>query len=212
MSSSFAFPGVPPRASCSCRYNSSRIVILIELAVGKPRSAFFRMARSSVRSTIATPITPSNRSAISPMRACSFFQSKSSVPLAGADFCSPETLPAKAAATTTIVVATRVIRFRDFRALRLIFFERTLECEERGIEMCERLFQLFQLGRRPVHLDARETGHFHRLGQEPADILEMRKEAFSVFVCFATEKLIAVPAEFVEEHSLLRRGLGRQLR
>src|SRR6266850_3660010 len=154
------------------------------------------MARSSARSTIATPITPSNRSAISSTRTSSFFQNKSSVPFASEDFCSAKTLPTKAAATATIVARIRVIRFRDFRALGLIYFERTLKHEPRRIEVRERLFQLLQLGGRPVHFNPGQVGHLHCLGQERADILEMREQAFGVLVGFATKKLIAVPAEF----------------
>jgi len=56
---------------------------LIELAVGNTLSPLREIARPSVRSTIATPITPSNRSTISPTRASSFFHIKSS--LANAD-------------------------------------------------------------------------------------------------------------------------------
>src|SRR6266478_10213523 len=160
------------------------------------------MARLSVRSTIATPITPSNCSAVSSTRAASFFQNKSSVPVAGEDFCSAKTLPAKAAVTATIVAPIRVIRSRDFRALRLMFFERMLEREPRRIEVRERLFQLFQLGGRPVHFNACQIGHLHRLGQERADILEMREQTLCVFVSFATKKLIAVHREIVEEHCL----------
>src|SRR5437660_11583601 len=166
------------------------------------------MARSSVRSTIATPITPSNCSAISSTRASSFFQNKSLVPFAGEDFCSAKTLPNSAAVTATIVALIRVIRSRDFRALRLTFLER----EPRGIEMGEGSFQLFQLRRRAMNFEPGEIGHGEQFGEQCADIVEMREHAFCIFVGFATKKFIAVPAEFVEEHSLLRRGLRHESR
>src|SRR5438874_4908385 len=158
------------------------------------------MPRSSVRSTIATPITPSNRSAISSTRPSSFFQNKSSVPFAGEGFCSAKLLPNSTAVTATIIAPIRVIRSRDCRALRLIFFERTLEREPpRRIEVRERLFQLFQLGSRPVHFDVGEISHLHRLGQEHADILKMREEVFCIFVGFMTKKCIAIHCERVEK-------------
>src|SRR5438477_4057141 len=116
------------------------------------------MARLSVRSTIATPMTPSNRSAISSTRPSSFFQNKSSVPFAGEGFCSAKLLPNSTAVTATIIAPIRVIRSRDCRALRLIFLERE---PPRRIEVRERLFQLFQLGSRPVHFDVGEISHLH---------------------------------------------------
>src|SRR5438874_7896733 len=204
MSSSFAFPGVPPRACCSWRYNSSRIPILIELAVGKTWSAFFRMARSSVRSTIAMPITPSNRSAISSTRASSFFQNKS--PFAGEDFCSAKTLPTNVAATATIVAPIRVIRLWDFRAILLSFFERTLDCEERGIEVCERLFQLLQFHGRAMHFYAGEIGHGEHFREQCANVVQMCEKAFGIGVTFAAENFVTVNTELIEKILLLGCG------
>src|SRR5438874_10420731 len=208
MSSSFAFPAVPPRACCSWRYNSSRIAILIELAVGKTWSAFFRMARSSVRSTIATPVTPSNRSAISSTRACSFSKTNRQSRLQAKTLVPRKRCRLKRLRPRLSLYRSESFSFAIFAHSALTFFER----EPRRIEVRERLFQLFQLGRRPVHFKAREIGHLHRLGQKRADVVEMREQAFGVFVGFATKKLIAVPAEFVEEHSLLSRGLGHEAR
>src|SRR6478672_5579183 len=67
------------------------MVILIELAVGNTRSALRKRIRPSVRSRIATPMTPSSRLAISSTRVSSFFQSKSLPVSRGAsDFCWPK--------------------------------------------------------------------------------------------------------------------------
>ena len=63
-----------------------------------------------------------------------------------------------------------------------------------------------------MNFEPGEIGHGEQFGEQCADIVEMREHAFCIFVGFATKKFIAVPAEFVEEHSLLRRGLGRELR
>src|SRR5205085_8252057 len=73
--------------------------------------------------------------------------------------------------------------FAIFVHSALTFFKR----EQHRVEVRERLFQLFQLGRRPVHFKAREIGHLHRLGQERADILEMCEEAFGIFIRFTTK-------------------------
>src|SRR5947208_13561101 len=146
------------------------------------------MARSSVRSTIEIPITPSNRSVISSTCASNFFQNKSSVPPAGEDFCSAKTLPNSAAVTATIVAPIRVIRFRDVRALRLIFFECTLEHEPRRIEMGERSFHLFQLRRRAMNFEPDEIGHGEQFRERGADVVEMREHDFCICVGVATKK------------------------
>jgi len=52
--------------------------------------------------------------------------------------------------------------------------------------MRERLFQFFQLRCRAMHFHPREISHGKHFREQPANVLEMRENAFGAFVRFAT--------------------------
>src|SRR5437870_9863711 len=80
------------------------------------------------------------------------------------------------------------------------------------MEVCERFFQLLQLRCRTMYFDSCEIAHCEQFREQLANVVQMCENAFGVSVTFAAEKLIAIPAEFVQKHRLLRRGPCCELR
>ena len=73
--------------------------------------------------------------------------------------------------------------------------------------MRERLFQFFQLRCRAMHFHPGDISHFEHLREERADVIEMRKNAFSFGVRFAAENFVAVDSEPVEQILCVGRGV-----
>ena len=60
------------------------------------------------------------------------------------------------------------------------------------MEVCERLFQLFQLGCRAVHFYSGEIGHGEQLREQHANVVQMCQDAFGIGVSFAAKNFVAV--------------------
>src|SRR5262249_47600124 len=147
----------------------------MELAVGKTRSPLSKRIRPSVRSRMATPITPSNLSAMSPTRVSSFFHSKSlpeSVRVASA-FCWPKAFVANTRAMAN--AASHMCQFspqhlcrveRDFGMQRRVALRHDRKCP-RGKPR-----STFRFGK---------TDHHQRSGF--GDLIKIREQLDLVMVC-----------------------------